>query len=153
MAAHAQRWQITKLLPLAKSWFAKKQNQMHRVSEKSMWWAFVWPFREKIKATVDNFIAGSHHFSPLKAYSFKDDSFMSWEYEDRLINHLIWEIIRPAALHIIPSRSYFFHGGNKRCLRDIEKTLKCKKFDFVMRLDMKSFVRHEVVLWTVFLGT
>lgn len=139
MCSPRHAWKITLLLAIAQSWFQQKRREMRRVSENSGWWAFVWPFRNKLPQMVRQFANGNYRFSPMKSYCFPDETILTWDYPDRLALHLIWEIIRPVARHFIPARSYYFNGGTKKCLRDIHQMLTRQHFEYAIRIDIKSY--------------
>ena len=142
-------WNYTTCLSIATTWLEKTRKTMHRVSENSPWWAFAWEFPKKIRQAVEKLLAGMHHFEPLKSYAFDDEVVLTWDYQDRFALHLLWQIIRPVAKHIIPERSYHLHKGTRQCLQDVQQMLDRQSFGFFMRLDVKSYyasINHRILL-------
>lgn len=149
MATNRHCWQPDKLKGILEKQFQKQRKQMSsRVGEASPWWNFVYQFPRERDAMIQQLIHGEYRFSPMKLYVFKDEAVQTWDYRDRLALHVLWQILLPVAKKILPSRSYHLQGGVRKCLRDIEKTVKAQNFNYVMRLDIKGYyasIDHEIL--------
>ena len=138
------QWLKFALLQKCAAWCKNMRACLGAAHERSSWWPFVWSFRKEKPTWIRAFIAGKHQFSPLRQYLSKNekgDVVEVWEYLDRLMIHLILGIIRPTFKHIISPLCLHLKGPAviKKVTAAIKAALNTGKFQYCLRLDIKSF--------------
>jgi RNA-directed DNA polymerase len=136
---------------LAEKWRVKQRKRLRLANENSSWWHFLPFWQERIEKWLGDFCAGQHKFSPLSQYKFSDEVVQVWSYLDKLILHLIINIIRPTFKHIISPLCLHLTGPSaiKGATRRIRTALTTSRFKYAMRIDIKSYyasIDHRILL-------
>ena len=135
------RWDALALTGMANHWLQEKKAENRGFGECSPWWPFISRFPDKVQQYVQDLVAGTYRFAPLKKYYFPEETITLWEWPDRLALSLLLEIIKPTFAHILSPKCFHMQGpnGSKPALRLTEKALKTGKYRYIIRADIRSY--------------
>jgi len=150
------RWNIHKLKALANRWCeSRRQRLMIMASETSPWWCFIYEWPKQIERWLQDFKAGHYCFSPMIQYQFADEIVQLWQYRDRLMVHLLYQLLKPTFKYIVSPWCLHLAGPTaiKQATRRIKAALSSHHYNYVIRLDIRSYyasIRHEILLSQLF---
>ena len=142
-------WHSKRLTHAASEWYQDMHQHYQTVSEWSAWWGFM--SEKQISHWLIIFRMGLHGFSPLTRYRFCDGTVCVWSYLDRLMIHLLMNILRPTFKHIISPVCLHLKGPSvvKGITKEIKAALETGQFHYVLRLDMRSYyasIDHRILV-------
>ena len=149
------QWAYASLFAMATKWCMRTRKRVGAAGERSSWWILIAEWPKRIETWLREFIAGNYQFSPMMQYDFGDEAVRVWSYRDRLMIHLLLNIIRPTFRHIISSRCLHLRGPSavKEATEQIKKALDSGYFNYVFRIDIRSFyasIDHRLLLEQVY---
>ena len=145
------RWVLPRLLKAVTAWRVALREKIGAGSEFSSWWYFISMWDLQHVVWVRDFIAGQHQFEPFKQYKFTNEIIQVWSYLDRLMIHLILQIIRPTFKHIISPLCTHLVGPSavKTVTRQIKAALGSGQYNYYLRVDIKSYyksINHRLLI-------
>lgn len=145
------RWQLRYLLEAGTRWIQHKRVKRSAWGEQSPWWSFMFNAPQQMLVWIRAFQNGHYHFSPLKAYVFPEEEIILWSCEDRLIQALLLQIIKPVLPFLVSSRCLHLKGpsGVPEAIQQIQAALKARPYRYCIRADIRSYyasIDHTILL-------
>ena len=87
----------------------------------------------------------------MRQYQYFDNTVRVWAYLDRLIMHLIYNIIKPTFKHVTSPLCLHLKGPSviKQATQQIKNAISSQQFKYFLRLDIKSYyasIDHKILL-------
>ncbi len=93
-------WADKPLRSIATRWVSRARRRLGAADERSSWWSFIHDWRSKAHHWLAACRTGQHRFSPLVQYRVSGQTLQCWCYLDRLVIHLLLQLINPTIKNI-----------------------------------------------------
>lgn len=143
-------WSIPSLMRELKPLYRQLVKKKRKGPVKSTWWAVGFSLAQ-LALALAALAQGTYHFSPMQQFPYQGEIIRMWGYLDRFMLRALLLIIKPTFAYLISPYCYHLTAGNgiKITLRHLDNALATEKFNYAMRLDIKSYyasIRHPILL-------
>ena len=129
----------------------------HRAYQKYKWtshkhpfWLFYWQWKTHAPQLINRLIQGRYQPQPMIAYYFGGETEPYWPHVDRVIQRILYVLIKPTFKYIIEKTCLHLGGPSaiKKAAHHIEQALKQTPYRYIIRTDIKSYyssINHSVL--------
>jgi len=144
-------WADKPLRRIAARWISRQRRRLGAAHERSSWWSFIHDWRSKAPHWLAVCRAGRHHFSPLIQYRLPGQTCQCWCYLDRLVIHLLLQLIKPTIKHMISPVCVHLSGPSviRVVLKQLNAAVSSGRYHYVLRLDIRGYyatIQHDLLI-------
>ena len=119
-------------------------------SHKNPFWLFYWQWKTHAPELINKLIQGHYQPQPMIAYYFGGETEPYWLHLDRILQRVLYVLIKPTFKYIIEKTCLHLGGPSaiKKAALQIEQALKKTPYRYIIRTDIKSYyasINHSVL--------
>ena len=143
-----RRWNITDMLDIGRRLFAKIYKKKRFANHNHDIHFLAREIDDWLPKGVESLVDGNYTPQHLRRHYFQDEMVDQLHLSDRIFQHLLLKQLKPTIAHVVNSNCFHIHGPNgvKLATQRIRQALQEQKPNYIIRADIKSFVRHEVAV-------
>lgn len=140
------RWNFPDMLEIGRRLFAKINKRKQSANHNHEIHFLAREIEEWLPQGIQSMIDGNYTPRHLKRYYFQDEMVDQLHISDRIFQHILLKQLKPTFKHVINPNCLHIYGpsGVKLATQRIRQVLEEEKPEYIIRADIKSFVRHEV---------
>ncbi len=139
-----KRWDVTNMLDIGRKLFAKIHKRKKHANHNHEVHFMAREIDEWLPEGIQALIDGTYDPRCLKRIYFPDEMVDQVHTSDRVLQHILLQILKPTFKHVMNPNCYHLHGpsGVRYATERIKQVLEDDKSAYFIRADIKSFYRN-----------